>query len=202
MKDPVVIRGILTNEEFNEFKQFCLQKGVDKNGVHAHWNRFLLGNTEMSDKLHERFKPIAQQIFEKEDLYPTFNSGGWSRGISHMDAHYDSNACTYSMNMSIYVKTVPWPIVIDGKKIILEEGDAVFSYGEDQLHGRSHMPDPENNEIINWFWFWVDKDHWFLDDTKTEQEKKNLMSFKTEELLEKKKNYLSLHGITEEEYLQ
>lgn len=196
-----MLKNFFDKDEFEKFKQHCLQKNPTKADLHHEWNRYLLGNDEFSDELHKKFTPLAEQIFKKENLVPTFNSGGWSKGISKMEPHYDSNACTYSMNMSIYTKTEFWPIIIEGQKFTLEEGDAVFSYGEDQIHGRDYMPDPENNEVINWFWFWVDQDHWFVN-TKTDEERRSIIAQKTIETELKKSNYLSRNNITEEEYVK
>ena len=174
MLEPKIVKNVISKDLFKEFKDSIMSSGKQAD-THLGWHRYELSPTNLSTKIHEELTPLARELFNAPVALRTFNCGAWSKGISHMDPHYDVNACTYSLNLSIHVETEPWPIYIEGSTYTLEEGDAVISLGEDHIHARDLMPDPENNQIINWFFFWVEPEHWYFstDDNKTRVDLKN-----------------------------
>jgi hypothetical protein len=188
MFEPKIVKDLLSKEKFEEFRSSIISLGKQAD-TNLGWSRYELRPTELSTELHTDLTPIARQLFNAPAALKTFNCGAWSSGVSHMEPHYDVNACTYSLNMSIHVETEPWPIYIDGVTYTLEPGDAVISSGENHLHARDFMPDPENNQIINWFFFWVEPEHWWFT-TEDNAERIRLKNLKHPDMKQKVENYM------------
>ena len=64
------------------------------------------------------------------------------------------------MDICLYAKT-SWGLFVDGREYMLDPGNALAFYGEDQEHWREQFPDPDTNEVGMLMLHYVEPDHWF-----------------------------------------
>ena len=95
-------------------------------------------------------------LMEKEtglELHPTYTYGRIYWKGSTLEKHKDRPSCQYSATLCISNDPKPWPIYMDGKKILLQAGDLAIYKGCDVEHWR----DPyEGNEQFQLFIHYVD----------------------------------------------
>lgn len=105
---------------------------------------------------------FARDHFESEELKPSWCLMSIYEGKeAKLWKHKDDNACTYHINFCVFQKT-PWELWVEGKPYLLEENDALMTYGNDQEHWREEFPDPDNNLVCNAFFFFCEPDHWYF----------------------------------------
>ena len=103
----------------------------------------------------------VRSVFESETLLPTYAFFAHYTGENaSLLKHKDNNACTYTIDVCLYAKT-SWGLFVDGREHILDPGNALAFYGEDQEHWREEFPDPEVNEVGMLMLHYVEPDHWF-----------------------------------------
>jgi hypothetical protein len=86
-------------------------------------------------------------------LYPTYTYGRIYWKGSTLKKHTDRPSCQYSATLCIDNDHKPWPIYMDGKKILLQPGDLAIYKGCEVEHWR----DPyEGNQQIQLFLHYVD----------------------------------------------
>jgi len=91
-----------------------------------------------NDALMISFLDTKLSLVEKESklkLYPTYAYWRYYVHGAHLRKHTDRPSCEISITACIK-KYDNWPIVVEGKKFELNEGDAVLYLGCDQLHWR------------------------------------------------------------------
>jgi len=166
-KSPMLIKNLLSEEDF-----FMLQnhvKNIDKSTTHFYdgYNRYEWNSTNELNYIHEKLLPIAREYFESPNLLPSFNFASWYFGDASLEHHTDINACTYSIDLAVYA-TQDWDLYVEGIAYRLKENEALLYYGEEQEHWREPLINPDNNVICNTFFFYVEPDHWFFTQPKSE----------------------------------
>ena len=88
-------------------------------------------------------------------LIPTYSYWRCYTNDSKLKKHTDRMSCEVSVSCQIDNDGVDWPFTVDGKDLLLENGDAVLYLGIDLEHGR----DPYKGDYhIQTFLHYVDKD--------------------------------------------
>ena len=104
------------------------------------------------DALSVSLLPLMQQETGLE-LFPTYTYGRIYWKGSTLAKHTDRPSCQYSTTLCIYNDPEPWPIYMEGTKVLLEPGDMAIYKGCDIEHWR----DPyEGNQQIQLFLHYVD----------------------------------------------
>lgn len=98
----------------------------------------------------------------KLELYPTYSFYRVYRNGDTLFPHKDRPSCeisaTVCLNYSYDSKNYSWPIIMDGKEIVMEPGDMVVYRGIDLEHSRDKF-DPQNKEWhVQAFLHYVDAD--------------------------------------------
>lgn len=118
--------------------------------------------------------PTARKYFKNENIIPSFACTSIYNGSkSLLKPHMDTMACTYGIDLCVS-QTRPWEIYVNDKSYLLEEGEAIFYYGEDMVHWRDKVLS-DDDKVCNAFIFYVDPDHWYhktaLEDHESIQDK-------------------------------
>jgi hypothetical protein len=87
------------------------------------------------DSLAVSLLPLIEQETGLE-LYPTYTYGRIYWNGSTLPKHKDRPSCQYSATLCIDNDPKPWPIYMEGKKILLEPGDITIYRGCDAEHWR------------------------------------------------------------------
>ena len=109
-----------------------------------------------------RSLPIAREIFGSQTLLPTYALAVHYQGPeAKLVTHTDDNACTYTIDLSLYKKD-QWDLVVEGRPYSLDPNQALAFYGEEQEHWRKDFPNPETNYHGAVFFHYVEPEHWFF----------------------------------------
>lgn len=104
------------------------------------------------DSLAISLLPLMEEVTGLE-LYPTYTYGRIYWRGSTLDKHKDRPSCQYSATLCIDSDKKPWPIFMDGKKILLKPGDMAVYKGCDIEHWREPYA---GNQQIQLFLHYVD----------------------------------------------
>lgn len=86
-------------------------------------------------------------------------------GRPSLPPHIDDNACTYTIDIQLRA-TVPWPMYVQGKEYLWEDGDALLYNGVEQLHWRPKFPGDKYTDYVEVFIaHYAEPNHWFFDKT-------------------------------------
>jgi len=166
IKEPMIIKNILPEFLFQDLKEKTIKayeiESQYPQNLAKEFNRFHINSAQWLDHLHEALTPIAQSFFGNNQIKPTWYQMGMYAKGGKLHKHKDTHACQFSIDYSVWNKTQPWAIYVEGKEYILQENDALFMYGNDQEHWREEFPDPENNVVANAFLFWAEPNHWWF----------------------------------------
>jgi hypothetical protein len=166
MKQPYkVVRNVLSPDTLDLLKNTLLltrtvdhyQKGVSMdNKTHFGDEQSPIGypfyGATICDSLAVTLLPLMEQETGLE-LFPTYTYGRIYWKGSTLSPHKDRPSCQYSATLCIDNDPKPWPIYMEGKKILLNAGDMAIYKGCDVEHWR----DPyEGNQQIQLFLHYVD----------------------------------------------
>jgi len=123
------------------------------------FNRYLLSG-KYFDKLSIYELDRARKEFNNNELLYTYSLVSlYNQENSFLEKHYDNNACTYTIDVCLYAEK-PWPLIIEGEEYIINNNEAIFFYGEDQLHWRPDFT--PGNRVLMMFIHFADKNHWYF----------------------------------------
>jgi len=105
---------------------------------------------------------LLNELKEKTDLdlHPTYSYLRVYKKGDELAFHTDRPACEISCTINLK-QSHPWPIYMDGKKVILKPGDACIYKGEEVDHGRHPF---EGDYCIQVFCHYVNKHLEHVDD--------------------------------------
>ena len=164
VKDPMLLKSICDPAKFKEWQDHTIKFYEDSAmETYEHgFGRYQLNQADWLTEIHNFFLPIARAMFESETLQPSWYQLGVYEGPkAQLHKHKDDNACTYTIDLCLYQRTM-WPIWVEDKEYFLEENDALLMYGNEQLHWREAFPDPMNNVVGNVFLFYCEPDQWYF----------------------------------------
>tara|TARA_R100001163_G_scaffold65760_2_gene64580 strand:+ start:722 stop:1294 length:573 start_codon:yes stop_codon:yes gene_type:complete len=131
-----IIKNFFSSEELNLLQKYCYNKidqskdwSLDGQSFSPAW---------YSDPLMTALLDLKLPIVSKESklqLFPTYAYWRYYVLGGTLAYHTDRPSCEISVTSCIK-KYDNWPIVVEGKKFELEEGDAVLYNGLFEKHGR------------------------------------------------------------------
>ena len=137
--DYKLIKNFFSQDELNIYQKYCYNKlDVNKNFVidsrsfSPAWYNDPLMNVILDTKL---------PLVEKESnlkLFPTYAYWRYYVFGATLKQHRDRPACEISVTACIK-KYDNWPLIIEGKTIELNEGEALLYAGCEQTHGRPNV---------------------------------------------------------------
>tara|TARA_B100001248_G_scaffold81183_1_gene58938 strand:- start:3742 stop:4299 length:558 start_codon:yes stop_codon:yes gene_type:complete len=137
--DYKVVKNFFTKEELNILQKYCYIK-LDKFKDHviedfknAAFSPSWYDDPLMLTLLHQKLPRV--EIESNLKLYPTFTYWRYYILGGTLPKHTDRAACEVSITVCVK-KYDNWPMIIEGKKIELEEGDGLLYAGCSQKHWR------------------------------------------------------------------
>tara|TARA_B100001059_G_scaffold201524_1_gene208937 strand:+ start:3052 stop:3615 length:564 start_codon:yes stop_codon:yes gene_type:complete len=131
-----LIKNFFNKKELNLLQEYCFNKldevkdyEIDGQSFSPAWYEDSLMNTLLKTKLHVIEKKSKLKLFPTYAYWRYYIYGGM------LAKHTDRPACEISVTACIK-KYDNWPIVVEGKKFELNEGDAVLYNGVLQKHWR------------------------------------------------------------------
>ena len=166
MKQPFkVAREVISPDTLDLLKNTLLltkaveyaQKNIDPNNTTALGDEqspvgFPFYGHIICDALAVSLLPLMEEQTGLE-LYPTYTYGRIYWKGSTLSPHKDRPSCQYSATLCIDNDPKPWPIFMEGKKILLNPGDIAIYKGCDVEHWREPY---EGNQQIQLFLHYVD----------------------------------------------
>ena len=174
-----LIKNFFTKEELNLFQTYCYKRlnvnkdyKIDVQSFSPAWY-----NDSLMDSLLYLKLPKVE-LESKLKLFPTYAYWRYYVLGASLDKHTDRPACEISVTTCIK-KYDNWPIIIDGKKFELEEGDAVLYNGLFEKHGRPGIYKGEGMAQV--FFHYVDKNGLFKHHAYDKMRKESGIEFTTED---------------------
>lgn len=166
IKDPFIIKDILSKEDLASIQKHAMNLWVHNPAYEPGFGRHQYFGNEEVNRIHNLLTDVARKHFESETLIPSWALMSIYEGDqAKLHKHKDDNACTYHIDLCVFQKT-PWDLWVEyndeKKPYTLMENDALFMYGNDQLHWREKFPNPETNLVCNAFFFFCEPDHWYF----------------------------------------
>ena len=131
-----IIKNFFTKDELTVYQKYCYNKldedlnfEIDSQSFSPAWYNDSLMNSLLYAK-----KNIVENNSNFK-LYPTYAYWRYYIFGATLKKHIDRPACEISITACIK-KYDNWPLVIENKKIELEEGDALLYAGCNHKHGR------------------------------------------------------------------
>ncbi len=131
-----LIKQFFKKEELNTLQKYCYNK-LDSHRDHTIDDQSF-SPAWYEDPLMTALLDIKLSLVEKESnlkLFPTYAYWRYYVFGATLKKHIDRPSCEISVTVCIK-KYDNWPIIVEGKKFELEEGDAVLYAGRDQKHWR------------------------------------------------------------------
>lgn len=151
-----VIKNFFTKEELPILDKYCHNK-MDQNNDYYYLDHQTSSPSWYNDPLVTAMLDLKLPIVEQHSnlkLFPTF--GYWRYYVfgAMLKTHTDRFACEIAISACIK-KYDNWPLIIEGEKIELEEGDALLYAGCEQIHKRPGIY--KGDGIAQMFLFYVNK---------------------------------------------
>lgn len=134
--DYKLIKNFFTNQELKILDKYCYNKVDENKDYQLDPQSFSPGwyNDPLMNSLLDLKLPLVEEE-SKLKLFPTYAYWRYYVFGATLAKHIDRPACEISITACIK-KYDNWPIVIEGTKFELEEGDALLYAGCDQKHWR------------------------------------------------------------------
>lgn len=159
MKDPILVDKLFSDSEFNDLKNYLLNRPKDKSEYDEHFGRYCFADSFI-DKYFELATIVARDIFNSKTLVPSYSLFAHYEGENaKLWEHKDDNACTYTLDFCVY-QEIPWGLFVEEKEYFLNENQALGFYGNDQKHSRGAFK--PGNIVAMIFFHFVEPDHWWL----------------------------------------
>ena len=137
-----LIKNFLTKEEIVLLKDYCRIKhrlNIDS----FDWEHSDNGDSSFyADPLMESLMINKIELIQKEtglELLPTYAFWRMYTKFADLEKHKDRPSCEISVTIQISSDGTEWPIYVDGKKNILENGQALIYLGQDLEHWRDEF---------------------------------------------------------------
>jgi hypothetical protein len=138
-----LIKNFLSKEEINLLSNYCYFKHLN-NFDNFDFKQNNNGDTFFyNDPMVESLLLNKLKLVEKESnlkLFPTYSFWRMYSFGADLKSHKDRPSCEVSVTVQIKsCGKFKWPIIMEGKEIEMEDGDAVIYYGTESEHSRNEF---------------------------------------------------------------
>lgn len=140
--DFKIVKNFLHENEKNLLKEYCKNRHLNNyqnfdfvqnnNGDTSFYNDPLMESL-MLNKISLMEKESGLKIFPTYSFWRTYTYG------AELLAHKDRPSCEISVTVQIDSDGTDWPIFMEDKPIVLQNGDAVIYYGTNITHSRNEF---------------------------------------------------------------
>lgn len=166
IQKPFIVGDVLPADIFKGLQQTTMKLWSDSNAYDKSFGRHQFFGNEFINKAHHLLTEKAREHFKSSTLIPSWALLSIYEGDNaKLWRHKDDNACTYHIDLCVFQKE-PWGLYVlhegEEEEYVLEEGQGLFMYGNDQEHWRGDFPSPKTNLVANAFFFFCEPDHWYF----------------------------------------
>jgi hypothetical protein len=137
-----IVDNFLSAEELLLLKKYCFFKHRSNQ---SKFDSCINDNADTyfhTDYLMESLLLAKQNLVEKEsglNLFPTYSYWRMYTKFADLKKHKDRPSCEISLTVQISSDGTDWPIYMDGKEIILKDGQAALYLGREVEHWREEF---------------------------------------------------------------
>jgi hypothetical protein len=148
--EPLVVKDVLLPEHILEIYETILALPEEKTRVQP-WAGHKIWDTRFSKNLEDRISFIAQSALGEDiKLNYDYSFARYSRKFGYeckLFPHYDtrdSQRITFDIQLRA---SEPWALVVENKKFLLENNQALIFAGTQQIHWRENIQISQDAEI-------------------------------------------------------
>ncbi len=154
-----IIKNFLTEDEVSLFRiwsEIIHRKNIKcfNDGLLAPNHDTYFYGTAATDALLIKSKSIVDKQTGL-DLLPSYSYGRVYTRCAYLKKHTDRPSCDLSLTIQVGSDGTPWPIYMDEKEVLLNDGDAVIYKGTEIQHYRKKFNGDWHAQI---FLHYVEKD--------------------------------------------
>lgn len=148
--EPLVVSDVLLPEHIAEVYETISQLPEDKTRVQP-WAGHKVWDTRFSKEIEDRITAVAQEALgEVVVLNYDYSFARYSKKFGYeckLFPHYDtreSQRITFDIQLRA---TEPWALVVENKRFVLEDNQALVFAGTQQIHWRENIQISDDAEI-------------------------------------------------------
>ena len=152
-----VVKNILTKEELNLLKSYSRIKHKTNFNSFDFYQSDTCDTMFYGDPVMEALLLQKQKILESKTnlkLLPTYAYWRMYTSFADLKKHKDRPSCEISVTIQLGSDGTPWPIYMEDKSILLEDGDGVIYKGCEIEHSREEFQGDWHSQV---FLHYVDK---------------------------------------------
>jgi hypothetical protein len=147
MFEPVLIKEVFSEYDLAKLNEVVRSEDARKSWYDWDSKRYLVQHDDLESYFSEKLKPIARELFGDPTLETTFTMyAKYSKKGANLGEHIDREDCGYIIDYCLSSKTV-WPLTVGGVDYLLEPNQALVFKGNEVMHGRGPITDPETNVV-------------------------------------------------------
>lgn len=133
---PRVIRKLLPQKDFKTLARYVAAISLARRGqpYDDDYMRHTSGETPALVALHERLTRRVRRLVGKK-IKRSFAFVGMYGERARVRRHTDRSHCTYNLDLCVD-QSAPWPLVVGGKRYVLDPNDALLFSGTGTPHSR------------------------------------------------------------------
>lgn len=138
-----IIQNFLSQDEISLFKIWSEimhrknTKFFNDGMIAPNHDTYFYGEAATDALLIKKIPFIEKQIHL--NLLPSYSYGRVYTRCAYLKKHKDRPSCDLSLTIQVGSDGTPWPIYMDDKEVILEDGDAVIYKGTEVEHFRERF---------------------------------------------------------------
>ena len=159
IKSPWVAKNFFPENKYSRLMNYINSLNKNRWSYEEMHHSFCL-SSDYIDRVSRLELDRARKLFGSKTMLPTYSLlSFYNNKNSRLLPHKDDNACTYTIDVCLHSDKV-WPLTVEGIDYHLNKNEALFFYGEDQLHSRPDFQ--EGNKVLMLFIHFAEPDHIFF----------------------------------------
>jgi hypothetical protein len=143
------IEDFLPKDYFEEVRDYFYNHPKLKDKNVSYYGAKMISSyfDEYLDGIHKAMLPKVKELFEEENMIPSYAIFSDYGDLGEVSAHKDEGPCFFTIDLCLYENT-DWPLYIDKVEYIPRANQAVLMYGSHQFHYRPAVNNPNNRSGI------------------------------------------------------
>ena len=157
MFKPVLIKDVFSESDLARLNEVIKSDSARRSWYDLDRKRQLLQHDDLEAYFSEKLKPTARELFGDPTLETNFTMyAEYSKQGTNLEEHFDRDECGYIIDYCLSSKTV-WPLIVGGVEYLLEPNQALVFKGNEVLHSRGPLTNPESNVVEMIFFHFLPK---------------------------------------------
>ena len=158
-----IIKNVLEPYHFDRLRMHFKDNPVLDSMNTDEFGRKLIGEhiEPVLKEYSEILLPKVREYFRTETCLPSYSLfAEYSDETISLSKHKDANACTYTLDLTLY-QVDPWALYVDNKAYIANPNEAIMFMGEKYEHWRDTLY-TNSGKIGVVFFHYVEPNHWWF----------------------------------------